>query len=106
MKNIQIIDGADNCAYDIFGATDEEFSQIFPELGQDIAFIEELVERDDWPALDAIFRRIWTRRLEKKSVAGIHATIFYQLAFKRKYYPNKRETDLDAGLGRAQLTGT
>lgn len=30
MKNIQVIDGAQNCMYDIFAATDEELSLIFP----------------------------------------------------------------------------
>jgi hypothetical protein len=40
MKNIQVIDGAENCVYDIFAATDEEFSLIFPR-GQDVAFIDE-----------------------------------------------------------------
>jgi hypothetical protein len=29
MKNIQIIDGADNCAYDIYQITDEDFKIIF-----------------------------------------------------------------------------
>jgi hypothetical protein len=29
MKNIQIINGVDDCAYDIFAAADEEFSLIF-----------------------------------------------------------------------------
>ena len=28
MKNIQVIDGAVNCVYDVFAATDEEFSCI------------------------------------------------------------------------------
>ena len=41
MKNIQIIDGAINCVYDIFEATDDEFKLIFP-AGQDIAFIDEV----------------------------------------------------------------
>ena len=30
MKNIQVIDGARNCVYDIFAATEEEFALIFP----------------------------------------------------------------------------
>jgi len=30
MKNIQVIDGAVNCAYDIFAATDEEFAPSSP----------------------------------------------------------------------------
>ena len=102
MKNIQIIDGADNCAYDIFAATDAEFERIFREPGQDIEFIEDLAGRDDWAELEAAFERIWARPVDKKSAVGIHATIFYQLYSKREYYPNKREADLTAGLGRAQ----
>ena len=46
MKNIQVIDGAVNCVYDIFSATDEEFALIFPN-GQDIAFIDEVYGRGD-----------------------------------------------------------
>ena len=38
MKNIQIIDGAVNCVYDVFAASEEEFALIFPE-SQDVAFI-------------------------------------------------------------------
>jgi hypothetical protein len=30
MKNIQIIDGAENSVYDIFQATEDEFAVIFP----------------------------------------------------------------------------
>jgi hypothetical protein len=30
VKNIQIIDGAENCVYDVFAATDEEFSLSCP----------------------------------------------------------------------------
>ena len=44
MKNIQIIDGAVNCTYDIFAATEEEFSQIF--LGDtDIEFNTDVYKR-------------------------------------------------------------
>ena len=41
MKNIQVIDGAVNCVYDVFAATDEEFALIFPP-GQGVAFIDEV----------------------------------------------------------------
>ena len=44
MKSIQVIDGTLNAVYDIFQATDEEFSLIFPH-GEDIAFIDEVVAR-------------------------------------------------------------
>jgi hypothetical protein len=44
MKNIQVIDGADNCTFSIFQATDEEFAAIFPQSGQDIQLSEDLSE--------------------------------------------------------------
>lgn len=64
MKNIQIIDGAENCVYDIFSATDEEFALIFP-MGTDIAFIDEVYVREDAKLLDAAFANIWKRRIKK-----------------------------------------
>lgn len=30
MKNIQVIDGADNCTYDIFAIDDADYRVIFP----------------------------------------------------------------------------
>jgi len=35
MKNIQVFDGAENAAFSIFQATDEEFEAIFPD-GRDM----------------------------------------------------------------------
>jgi hypothetical protein len=45
MKNIQIIDGAENCTFSIFQATEEEFQVIFPKADQDIEFSEDLFGR-------------------------------------------------------------
>ncbi|MEG7978457.1 MAG: hypothetical protein NY202_00600 [Mollicutes bacterium UO1] len=39
-KNIQVIDGADNCHYPIYSIEEEYFNLIFPN-GQDIEFIED-----------------------------------------------------------------
>ena len=44
MKSIQVIDGADNCAYDVFSISDKSFEKIFPD-GQDIEFIKDLIHR-------------------------------------------------------------
>lgn len=92
MKNIQVIDGADNCVYDVFAATDEEFSLIFP-AGEDVAFIDELVECGRSAALDQAFNSIWTRRLVKADVVGIHGLLFYQLENKKSYYPTRRDEE-------------
>ena len=45
MKNIQIIDGADNASLCIFQATPQEFETIFPQPGQDIEVVEQYVAR-------------------------------------------------------------
>ena len=97
-----IIDGGDNCAYDIFAATDDEFTLMFPGDGQDIAFIDEIIAAGPRASVDAAFRRLWTRPVDKKSVAGLHGTIFYELAHKKQYYPNRKDSDLTANRSRAQ----
>ena len=92
MKNIQVIDGAVNCVYDIFAATDEEFAAIFPE-GQDIAFIEDVYAMGDETMLDGFFAEIWRRRQRKCEISGIHGTLFYELQEKKQYYPTLRDEE-------------
>lgn len=92
MKNIQIIDGAKNCVYDIFEATDEEFTLIFPE-GTDIAFIDEVYARAGEQALDAAFQNIWQRPVKKAQAQGIHGIIFYELGEKKVYYPTRKDEE-------------
>lgn len=88
MKNIQVIDGARNSAYDIFAATEEEFSLIFP-LGQDVAFIDEVMARRPEMSLDDI----WKRRIPKRQAMGIHGLLFYELDYKKQYYPTRRDEE-------------
>jgi hypothetical protein len=88
MKNIQVFDGAQNAVYDIFSVTDDEFDLIFP-AGQDVAFIDEVYERGDDATLDAAFIQIWTRRIAKREVRGIHGILFYGLEEKKIYYPTR-----------------
>lgn len=92
MKNIQIIDGADNCVYDIFSATDGEFALIFAD-GTDVAFIDEVYAKGDRKLLDAAFDNIWKRRVKKSDAKGIHGTIFYELDKKKVYYPTRKDEE-------------
>ena len=92
MKNIQVIDGAINSVYDIFGATEEEFSLIFPD-GQDVAFIDEVYEHGNADALDAAFKNIWARRIPKLEANGIHGLLFYGLEEKKIYYPTRKDEE-------------
>lgn len=90
MRNIQVIDGAINSVYDVFQATDEEFALIFPE-GEDIAFIDEVIERNG--SIGNTLAKIWTRRIPKRDVHGIHGLLFYQLEKKKVYYPTRRDEE-------------
>jgi hypothetical protein len=93
MKNIQVIEPAANCKYEIYSATDEEFDLIFPN-GADIEFIEDCVRRLGNKKLSGVMELIWARPVKKVDVIGIHGTLFYQLRkLKKAYYPNKRFSD-------------
>ena len=93
MKNVQVIDGAVNCSYPIYAFTDEEFTKVFPEPGQDIKFIEDAAERLGEDALDEVFKDVWQRRVEKPDVHGIHGILFYELQEKNSFIqPSLSET--------------
>jgi hypothetical protein len=93
MKNIQVIDGAMNCVYDIFAAADEEFALIFPS-GHDIAFIDEVYAgATDKSALDNAFKSLWIRRVVKAQAMGIHGQLFYELSQKKQFYPTRRDEE-------------
>jgi len=90
MKNIQVIDGAENCVYDIFAATEEEFALIFPN-GTDIAFINEVYAREDEKILGTVFKNIWLHPIQKSQAQGIHGILFYELEEKKIYYPSRQD---------------
>ncbi len=95
MKNIQVIDGAENCTYDIFAATEEEFAEIFPG-DTDIEFAEDFFERLGEERATQVISPLWARRVNKKEVMGIHGTLFYELQEKAQYYPTKKEAEFVA----------
>jgi hypothetical protein len=102
MKNVMVIDGADNCAYDVFAATDEEFAIMFAAEGQDVAFVDEIVAAGPKTAVDDAFKKLWSRPVDKKTAVGLHGTLFYELDFKKQFYPNRRDSDLTNNRSRAQ----
>jgi hypothetical protein len=100
MKNVLIIDGADNCEYAIFAMTDDEFKVVFPGERQNVEFIEDLVDRISEEGVASLFKAVWKRGVKKPDVVGIHGTLFYQLSWKRKYYPTKNDQEMILALGR------
>ena len=91
MKNVQVIDGADNSTYSIYSISEEDFYKIFPEEGQDIEFNDDFIERAGEKVADEVCKRLWKNELNKKEIKGIHGTLYFGLGFKKKYYPNKKE---------------
>jgi hypothetical protein len=94
MKNIQVIDGANNAEYAIYAVTDDEFAVIFPGERQNVEFIEDLLERIGQTEAGRILSHVWTRRVNKPEVLGIHGTLFYELLWKKRYYPTKNDTEM------------
>ena len=98
MKNVQIIDGANNCTYSIFQFSERQFTAIFPGKDQDIEFIEDVIRRLGDKQVGKLLKTAWNRALDKKKVRGIHGTLFYELAFKKKYYPTKINAEMITGI--------
>jgi hypothetical protein len=94
MKNIQIIDGALNCTFSIFQASEDEFRAIFPALGQDIEFAEAFVRRVGKKKAAEIWTPIWERPIRKQKAKGVDGTLFFGFSSRRKYFPkSKKEED-------------
>ena len=92
MKNIQVVDGAENCVYDIFQASETEFALVFPN-GTDVAFIDEVYKSGNRVELDRAFEAIWKRRVPKTHANGIHGLLFYELEKKKAYYPTRKDEE-------------
>ena len=92
MKNVQVIDGALNCVYDVFAASDDDHALLFPN-GTDIAFAEDFQSRADIDSVEAALERLWLNRVPKAQAMGIHGTLFYQLSEKREYYPSRKDEE-------------
>jgi len=97
MKNVQVIDGARNCTYDVYAVTDKEYEILFTN-GTDIEFISDFVERVGKNTGTAVTNSMWKRRKNRKSIHGIHGTLFYELDFKKAFYPTRKEKEMAAKL--------
>ena len=94
MKNIQIIDGAENATFSIFQATEDEFALIFPDDGQDMEFPEDFFERVGDKVAIATLSPMWERPILKRDAQGIDGTLYYNYEKRRRHLPaTKREVD-------------
>jgi hypothetical protein len=108
MKNVQIIDGAENATFSIFQATDAEFEAIFLE-GCDMELAEDFFERLGEARARAVVEPMWERPILKRDALGIHGTLYYGWTDRRKHLPaSKREVDtnpLSINAAQRQLFG-
>jgi hypothetical protein len=98
MRNIQVIDGADNCTYSIFSVSDDIIKLVFPEPSQNIEFNTDLIARISLDEANTLNLKLWENEINKEDVVGIHGTLFYDLEFKKVYYPTKRELEMVTGF--------
>lgn len=96
MKNIQIIDGADNATFSLFQATEAEFAAIFLDQSE-MEIIEDVFDRLGGEETSRVLGPIWDRPILKRDVVGIHGTLFYGSEHRREYLPpSRREVDWDS----------
>lgn len=97
MKNIQVIDEAINCTYDIFSIDDEGFHQIFAG-DTDVEFEDDLFSRLGDEQARTLLNRLWKSREDKKNVTGIHGTLFFGdfCEDKKPFYPTKKDSEMIA----------
>lgn len=93
MKNVQVIDGAQNATFSIFQATDEEFELLFPD-STDVSFREDVEERLTEEQQHRVFAALWSRPVDKKTVQGIHGTYFVDLDRRKVYFPTRKEAEV------------
>ena len=104
MKNVQVIDGALNCEYAVYAFTDDQFKLIFPAPDQNVEFIDDVIARLSSIDAEFAFDGVWDRKIDKRSLTGLHGTLFYELSHKKIYYPTKRDDDMwDGNSARAGM---
>ena len=96
MKNVQIIDAAQNCTFSVFQFTEVQFALLFPNPGQDIAFADELLIYLTTAQREAAFEGVWDRPIAKSDIIGLHGTLFYEFEKRKQHFPvSRREYDFD-----------
>jgi hypothetical protein len=92
MKNVQVIDGAVNSVFEVYSIPDKLFYTLFPK-GTDLAFVKDFVGKIK--NSDNRWRALYKRRMDEKSIRGIHGSLCLDLCnINPKFFPSRRETDV------------
>lgn len=90
MKYVQVIDGANNCIYPVYGCEENDFLQLFPD-GREVEFIEDFVKRVGSKKAHEVGCRLWGNLADKKKIKGLHGTLFCELWYKKQYFLTPEE---------------
>ncbi|SHL04188.1 hypothetical protein [Desulforamulus aeronauticus] len=93
MKNIQIIDGARNSVFEIYAIDDETFGKIFGNE-MDVVFLSDLTEYLDYdkPEIQAFWLKVYSKKMDKRNVNGIHGTLHLDSSYcEKSYFPERKE---------------
>ncbi|MCP4608497.1 MAG: hypothetical protein GY845_07270 [Planctomycetes bacterium] len=94
MKNIQIIDGAENSTFDIYQVADDLFDSMFAD-GRDVAFLDEIEQRFENRASDKLWELVYRDKVNKKQVIGIHGTLHLTGSYcSKKFFPARSESQV------------
>jgi len=91
-KNVQVIDGALNCVYDIFAASEIDYALLFSD-DADVAFVEDFESLPNVARISEALKRLWMNRVPKADANGIHGILFCGLPEKRQFYPTRRDEE-------------
>ena len=91
MRNIQVIDSAENCPFAVFQVTHADFRLLFPEPGQDIQYAEDLPED---VSIRSALVRMSENPIRKREAMGIHGTLFRGKLPCEFWYREKREDSI------------
>lgn len=95
-KNLMIIDGAANCSFDIYKISEEEYRFIFATDGQELQFIDALVESRGREKIREALKDVYNAcYMNKGLVEGVHGTLFYERSERRELFPNLRWREND-----------
>jgi hypothetical protein len=94
MKNIQVIDGALNCTFSFFQATDEEFLLLFPDPRQDIQYAEDLPDLPMQDEINPPYSKSGSALYESRTCGEFMELYFTNLKGTRRLTAKREKTPL------------
>lgn len=94
MKNVQVVDGAMNSTFDIYEIPEDLFKLMFPDY-HDIAFQDEVDEIFQTHGGEHIWDLVYAKKIDKKSVNGIHGTLHLSgSSCEKEDFPTRKEAEV------------